>query len=192
MIGIYGGTFDPPHEGHLHVASTLRKFLQLREVWWVVTKRNALKPACRDGLLQRKAQVQAMIARNKGMRLLHDLESSRTLDVVYQLFRKYPSEKFLFIAGTDVISGMHKWFRWKALGAVLPIVFLERPGYVYSEIHKQFCSTVPRIMQPDHITIREVALGWGIVRAHRNYMSSTLIRQQQEYERRRSQCDNTH
>ncbi|WP_169193301.1 nucleotidyl transferase family protein [Anaplasma platys] len=178
MIGIYGGTFDPPHAGHIHVATTLQKFLHLREVWWVVTKRNSLKPACSEGLLQRKAQVRILLYNYAKMRLIDDLESARSIDVVQQLHRRHPSEKFVFIAGTDVILGLHKWFRWKELCVTMPIIFLERPGYIYNVIHRPFCAAIERIPHPNHESIREVSSGWGIVRAGRNFMSSSSIRRQ--------------
>lgn len=176
MIGIYGGTFDPPHSGHLHVATTLQKLLQLREVWWVVTKRNTLKQECSEGLCKRKAQVSALIAKQLGMRLI-GLESSRSMDVVQKLFQRYPTEKFVFLAGTDVIGNLHKWFRAREFGAALPIIFLERPGYVYNIMQSPFAVATPRIYHLDSVSVRSVSSGWGIVRSQRNYTSSTKLRQ---------------
>ncbi|MDB1135084.1 nicotinate-nicotinamide nucleotide adenylyltransferase [Candidatus Anaplasma sp. TIGMIC] len=174
-IGIYGGTFDPPHEGHLHVATTLMKRLKLGGVWWVVTGRNHLKPEAMYSFSKRKELVKNMVSRHAGMRIA-DIGSSRSYDVVRTCQQRYPHIKFVWLCGTDNMATMHMWHRFSDFSAMVPIVFLERPGYMYCVMHKKVASLVPRIPVVCSEVLCNARFGWCVIRTKTNTETSTSIR----------------
>lgn len=130
-VGLLGGSFNPAHEGHLHIARIAMLKFGLDCVWWLVTPQNPLKEA--RGLAsyeKRFSSVEAIIARHPGMIATHierDLGTKYTYDTVASLKAAYPNTEFLFICGMDNAVIFHKWDRWQDLANMVPIVFIARP-----------------------------------------------------------------
>ncbi|EOA62270.1 adenylyltransferase/cytidyltransferase family protein [Anaplasma phagocytophilum] len=174
IVGIFGGTFDPPHEGHVYIAQKLRKLLRLREVWWVVTSRNYLKSSSKYDLEKRKDLVQEVVLKLQGMRVI-TMDSPRGYEVVQYCKNKYPSFKFIWIAGSDNMASIHRWYRWRDFCEMVPIVFLERAVSTYKVLKRPFASVVPRVnFSADNVC--NISRGWSIIRARACGMSSTKIR----------------
>ncbi|ASI47569.1 MAG: nicotinate (nicotinamide) nucleotide adenylyltransferase [Anaplasma ovis] len=175
VVGILGGSFDPPHEGHLHVASELMKLLQLDAVWWIV----AINPQKLEGahsLEDRVSMVENVIARYRSMKVMC-ADSPYSYKVVRNLQAKYPRARFVWIAGSDTLSTMHKWYRWEQFCKLLPIVLLERPGYVYNVLRMPFAVAMECERVPDlKFLLNKRRKGWNIVRGKICTASSTQIR----------------
>lgn len=130
-VGLLGGSFNPAHEGHLHIARIAMRKFGLDCVWWLVTPQNPLKEA--KGLApyeKRFASVQSIISNDPGMIATHierDLGTKFTFDTVEALKTAYPKTDFLFICGMDNAVIFHKWDRWEDLARAIPIVFIARP-----------------------------------------------------------------
>lgn len=129
-IGLFGGTFDPAHAGHRHVAETAAKRLGLGKVWWLVTPQNPLKARQAGPLGARMASARAQ-ARGRRM-VVTDFETRLGLfyavETVEALRRRRPGVRFVWIMGADSLSGLHRWRRWGDLAAAVPIAVVPRPG----------------------------------------------------------------
>ena len=130
-VGLLGGSFNPPHKGHYHIATLAMRKLDLDYVWWLVTPQSPLKSA--DGLLpfkERYGLVEDLIRHNPRF-MASDLEtklrSRYTHETVQKLQERFSSTQFVWICGMDNAHIFHKWDRWKSLAASLPIVFIARP-----------------------------------------------------------------
>ena len=175
-IGIFGGTFDPPHCGHVYVASKLRRFLRFDEVWWVVTEANHLKPTGKYSYRERVLLVRKLIAKHPGMRL-KEVPSSRAYDVVKHCRRRYPTFRFVWLGGSDNMEQIHRWFRWRDFCALLPMVFLARPGSEYASLYAPFSRAIPRVRTTGCQDLHKTRIGaWMLVRTRMWAVSSTLIR----------------
>ncbi|WP_447581941.1 nicotinate-nucleotide adenylyltransferase [Anaplasma marginale] len=175
VVGILGGSFDPPHEGHLHVASKLMKLLRLDAVWWIVAI-NPQKLAGTYSLKERMSMVKSVIARYRSMKVMC-ADSPYSYKVVRNLQAKYPRARFVWIAGSDTLSTMHKWYRWEQFCKLLPIVLLERPGYVYNVLRMPFAVAMECERVPDlKFLLNKRRKGWNIVRGKICTASSTQIR----------------
>ena len=111
-VGLFGGSFNPPHEGHAHVAETAKRRLNLDRVIWLVSPQNPLKSRSETAdLAERVAQAKAL-ARGPGM-IVSDLESrlgsAYTIDTVRALKARFPGVKFVWIMGADSLASFHRW-----------------------------------------------------------------------------------
>lgn len=129
-VGLYGGSFNPAHEGHAHVAETARQRLGLDRVIWLVAPQNPLKPSDEtEPLARRMAGVRAL-ARDRGM-VVSDVESRLgtryTLDTVLALKARFPGVRFVWIMGADSLAGFHRWRGWTQIMRALPVAVVSRP-----------------------------------------------------------------
>ncbi|ADH99883.1 nicotinate-nucleotide adenylyltransferase [Salisediminibacterium selenitireducens] len=136
--GILGGTFDPPHIGHLIMAEEARLNRNLDEVWWLP---NAIPPhkavPSESTVNDRLAMVRSVTETDPSFRLC-DIEIKRpgrsyTVDTVEELIHTYPDVQFEFIMGGDSLSGFHQWHKADQLSTLLPFTVLLRPGYALPE-----------------------------------------------------------
>jgi len=129
-IGLLGGSFNPAHEGHLHIANLAMKNFGLDCIWWLVTPQNPLKDtADMASYHERFASVEKLIAGHPDMLATHlesELATQYTYDTVVALKKAFPATEFLFICGMDNAVIFHKWDRWQDLVREIPIVFIAR------------------------------------------------------------------
>lgn len=128
-IGLFGGSFDPAHEGHAHVAETALKRLDLDQVWWLVSPQNPLKPKSAP-FEQRLASAQAQAHGAK--MIVTDLEQRLGCTFTYQtiraLKRLYPGVAFTLVMGADNLANFRKWRNWREVAQALPVAIVSRPG----------------------------------------------------------------
>jgi nicotinate-nucleotide adenylyltransferase len=128
-IGLFGGSFDPAHEGHRHVAETALKRMRLDRVWWMVTPQNPLKPqssafAKRFKSAQEQARGPKMVVTDIEKRL----DCAFTYETLRQLKRLYPGVHFFLVMGADNLAHFRKWRNWREVAAAVPVVIVSRPG----------------------------------------------------------------
>ncbi|WP_340692319.1 nicotinate-nucleotide adenylyltransferase, partial [Hyphomonas sp.] len=128
-IGLFGGSFNPAHSGHLHVAETAMKRLQLDWVWWIVARGNPLKTAHGD-FETRLASARA-VARNPRM-IVTDIEArlalTYTCDTLAAIVARAPEAHFVWLMGADNMARFHHWKNWQGIAHTLPIAIIARPG----------------------------------------------------------------
>lgn len=128
-VGLFGGSFDPPHEGHLHAARVAMRRLGLDRVWWLVSPQNPLKNRTAGDFLRRFEGVKSL-ARDPGM-VVTDIEvrlgARLTADVVEALVKRYPQVNFVWIMGADNLKGFHRWARWRDILRTVPVAVVARP-----------------------------------------------------------------
>ncbi|MEI7980053.1 MAG: nicotinate (nicotinamide) nucleotide adenylyltransferase [Bacteroidota bacterium] len=131
--GLFFGSFNPIHNGHLMIAGYMAEYTDLDEVWFVVSPQNPLKE--KAGLLadhQRLAMVNMAIMEDPRFRS-SNIEfkmpkPSYTIDTLTWLSEKYPEREFLLIAGTDILPTLHKWKNWEELVKQYRFYLYPRPG----------------------------------------------------------------
>ena len=130
-VGLYGGSFNPAHDGHAHVAGTALKRLGLDRVVWLVSPQNPLKPG--DGAVsldrriedaRRHAPGRAMIVKGVEARL----GSRYTIDTVRALKSRFPGVRFVWIMGADNLASFHRWRGWTQIIREIPVAIVSRPG----------------------------------------------------------------
>jgi nicotinate-nucleotide adenylyltransferase len=129
-VGLFGGSFNPAHEGHRHVAETARQKLGLDRIIWLVSPQNPLKSKSETApLAERMARLKLFIGHGD---VISDFETrihaTYTLDTLRALKGRYPGVKFVWIMGGDSLAGFHKWRGWAQLMHMVPIAIVSRPG----------------------------------------------------------------
>jgi nicotinate-nucleotide adenylyltransferase len=128
-IGLFGGSFDPAHEGHAHVAETALKRLDLDRVWWLVSPQNPLKP--KSSPLKNRTSSAAEHAHGAKM-IVTDIEKQLNCAYTYQtlraLKRLYPGVHFYLVMGADNLANFRKWRNWREVAAAVPVIVVSRPG----------------------------------------------------------------
>lgn len=129
-IGILGGTFNPPHKGHILISEQALADFKLDEVWWHITLQNPLKSQDESKSYQiRKALAERIIENEKilisGFEKNH--EFIYTIDTVRALKKEFPNEKFILLMGADCFVELPKWKEWQSIMESIPIVVFPRP-----------------------------------------------------------------
>ena len=131
-IGIFGGSFDPPHLGHLEISKIAITKLSLDQIYWCVTKKNPLKNKAFFSLPERIKKSKAITNKIKKIKIKffeNKLKSNNTIDLVKHL-KKVNKKNILFlIIGSDNLIKFHKWKNWELLSELIQIVVFSRKDY---------------------------------------------------------------
>tara|TARA_A100001011_G_scaffold386367_1_gene462062 strand:- start:479 stop:1015 length:537 start_codon:yes stop_codon:yes gene_type:complete len=131
-IGLFGGSFDPPHYGHYKISSKAIKNLKLDELYWSVTKKNPFKMKSYFSLKQRIIKSKLITKKNKKIKVVNLdklTKSSRTISVLKYLVNKNKNSKFFLILGSDNLIKFHKWQKWKEIAKLSTLVVFSRKGF---------------------------------------------------------------
>ena len=131
-IGILGGTFDPPHKGHLHISKIALKKLKLNKLIWIVTKKNPLKQKPYLSTKERINLSKKMTKKEKKIfvRYFDDkIKSINTFNLLNYIKKKNKKTKLFFLIGADNLAKFHKWNNWKKIPKLAKIVIFPRQNY---------------------------------------------------------------
>ncbi|MEI9997052.1 MAG: nicotinate (nicotinamide) nucleotide adenylyltransferase [Rhizomicrobium sp.] len=132
-IGLLGGSFNPAHEGHLHVSEVALKRLGLDYVWWLVTPQNPLKARSSMAPLAERVRSARRVARHPRivvMDIEHDFRTHYSFDTLCALQKRFPQLDFVWLMGSDNLQIFRRWHRWQEFVQRVPIAVVQRPGTV--------------------------------------------------------------
>jgi nicotinate-nucleotide adenylyltransferase len=130
-IGLLGGSFDPPHEGHAHITREALKRFRLDAVWWLVSPGNPLKARGPAPLATRMAAARDVMRHPR----VHITDAEARLGTRYTaetlaaLQRVRPRLRFVWLMGADNLAQFHRWERWEWILSNVPVGVLARPGH---------------------------------------------------------------
>ncbi len=130
-LGVLGGSFDPPHKGHVYVSEKSIKLFKLKKVIWAITKQNPLKKKSFFSLKLRKKLCHKLIKKNQKIILKHyenELRSRTTINLI-KFLKKRKKYNIFFIIGSDNLINFHKWNSYKDLLNMCNLVVFSRKGF---------------------------------------------------------------
>jgi nicotinate-nucleotide adenylyltransferase len=131
-VGILGGSFDPPHKGHLAISKIAIKKVKLDRVLWTVTKKNPFKENPFYSLSQRIKLTKKITRNVRKIQIVHldkIIKSSRTINIINYLIKKKKQKNIFFIIGSDNLITLHKWKSWKKIVKLSKLIVFSRKGY---------------------------------------------------------------
>ena len=184
-IGLFGGSFNPAHEGHHHVAETARQRLGLDKIIWLVSPQNPLKSAHETApLAERIDALRPFVGPRDIISTFESrIKAKYTLDTLRALKARYPGVHFVWIMGGDSLANFHKWRGWVQIMHMVPVVVVSRPNNLmnarFSPTAKRFSPF--RVDERGGLTIPGMkAPAWTYLKGPLHGHSSTAIRAQRK------------
>ena len=151
-IGILGGSFNPAHDGHIHISQIAKLSLGLDEVWWLVAPQNRLKSSFEmEEFGKRLNQARKLTANHNFIRVL-DIEEKNNLFMSYKtvlfLTNKSRNAKFIWLMGSDILDNFNKWLYPSLITKKMPIAVVARPGYCSSLINTNYSLSLGKRIKP--------------------------------------------
>lgn len=183
-VGLFGGSFNPGHDGHAHVAETAMRRLGLDRVVWLVSPQNPLKSSHEMASLEERMTSARNMAQMVGPKMIvSDVESrigtQWTIDTLRTLVARHPGVKFVWLMGSDNLAGFHRWRGWTDIMRLMPMAVIARPGslldsrsapaavrFAHARIPAEQAGLLPSLEAP----------AWTYIIAPLNPRSSTAIR----------------
>ena len=130
-IGILGGTFDPPHKGHLAISKEASKKFKLKKVIWAITKKNPFKKQSTTSVSNRMKYCKKVIGNIKFIKVKfyeEIINSNKTINLINYLTKNKKNEIY-FLMGADNLINFHKWHKWKIISKKCAIIVFDRQGF---------------------------------------------------------------
>lgn len=184
-----GGSFNPPHEGHLVAARTALRRLQLDRLWWLVTPGNPLKSNDALPEFNKRMEDTERLARHPRMTVTAfetDLGTPYTAATIGFLKKRFPQARFVWVMGADNLATFHNWQHWQKVAASVPIAVVDRPGWHL----KALASPTARTLAQSRLDENDAALlprmappAWVFLKTRLSNQSSTALRGAQDARR---------
>ena len=181
IVGLLGGSFDPPHDGHVYISKAALKRFGLDQLWWLVSPGNPLKTKGPAPMAQRMAAARAIMRHPRVT--VTDIEARLgtryTAQTLAALRRRYPGVRFVWLMGADNLAQFHQWQDWRWIIDQVPVGVMARPGdriaarmskaariYAQARLPKQAAHCLGRMTPP----------AWSFINLPMSRQSSTAIR----------------
>lgn len=179
-IGLLGGSFNPPHAGHVYISQAAMQWLKLDKVWWVVSPHNPLKN--KDELASTSQRLQWCNTCLEGCKNIEVSDAEIRLgtrysyDTLKALIAQYSDEEFVWLMGEDNWHQFECWHKWRELMDLLPVAVFHR------EVEKSWEASVAsthfiQSYTDDHDALASLAApAWTYIPIDPQRISSTEIR----------------
>jgi len=181
-IGLYGGSFNPPHAGHRHVSLMALKRLGLDRVWWIVTPGNPLKDSEELAAMAMRVRDARQVSDDPRIDVTafeQDIGARYTVDTLAYLKRRFPNVRFVWIMGADNLAGFHRWRGWQRIAGMMPMAVFDRPGWTLKAVRSKSAIALSRsrIREADARALPDLAPpAWVFLHGPRSHLSSTQLR----------------
>ena len=181
-VGLFGGSFNPPHDGHLLVTELALRRIGLDQLWWMVTPGNPLKqnaelPALADRIAWSEAINEDPRVKVTAFEARYNVRyTAQTLTIVAERHR---AVRFVWIMGADNLATFHRWQDWRRIAMTFPIAVIDRPGSTLSFLSSVMAKTFAdsRLDENDAALLAHMRPpAWTFIHGPRSPLSSTAIR----------------
>lgn len=184
-VGIFGGSFNPAHEGHGLIADTAMLALRLDRLWWLVSPQNPFKTsadmapaAMRYASAERVARQCRQYRRMAVLRLEEKLGVSHSADTLHRIHLSRPRLKLYWIMGADNLVHFHRWQRVEILTACAATIVINRPGFRAAALASPMARRLKR-RSARSLTRKPEPHGWSFIQSRLSHSSATDIREKQ-------------
>ena len=182
QVGLFGGSFNPPHAGHALVAEIALRALRVDQLWWMVTPGNPLKAGRALAPLAGRIAASEAIAHDPRIKVTAfeaAFNVRYTADTLALIRSRNPGVDFVWVMGADNLAQFHRWQRWREIALTMPIAVIDRPGSTLSFVSSVMAKTFDyaRVDEKDSPRLaRMKAPAWTFIHGPRSSLSSTALR----------------
>jgi len=181
-IGLFGGTFDPPHAAHLGASLLAMKRLKLDRMWWLVTPGNPLKDTRHlRPLAERMAAARALASHPRiditGLEAV--INTRYTYDTLAYLVRRCPNARFVWVMGADNLRSFYRWQNWRGIASLMPMAVVDRMGSSLYATGGRAAQALARYRLPERLAPELAghdAPAWLYLHGLKSPLSSTALR----------------
>ena len=181
-IGLFGGSFNPPHDGHRAASLIALRRLKLDWVWWLISPGNPLKDTRDLPSVAARIEIARRLAAHPRIMISgyeQTLGSPFTCDTVAALALRCAGVRFVWLMGADSFATFHHWKNWRSIADTFPLGIIDRPGSTLRAAQARAASTL-RAVRLDE---RDAALlptaippAYVFLHGRRSTLSSTQLR----------------
>ena len=180
-IGLLGGSFNPAHDGHVHVSRAALKSLGLDYVWWLVSPQNPLKPKRGMASFTKRLEAARSLASRHPRMIATEIEETMgtlfTIDTLKALKRRFPDTRFVWVMGSDNLVQIPHWRRWQSIFSLVPVAVVARPGSALAARSSKAANRYKSAAHPaDGGFPDRVPPAWTVIEVKRNSASGTRLR----------------
>jgi len=185
-IGLFGGSFDPPHAGHREVSLVALRALGLDQVWWLVSPQNPLKPNAPSEDLDRRIAAARKLAANPRIKVTGveaTLRTTYTAETLVRLMPRLCGVHLVWMMGADNLATFHHWRDWEGIAASVPIAVFNRPGLALKALSSPAAKALSRFRISDRDAAGLALMpppAWVFLPTPHIPLSSTLLRQRRK------------
>ena len=183
-IGLLGGSFNPAHEGHLHLSEVARRALKLDVIWWMVSPQNPLKSD--NNMAPLAKRLRGAIDKTAGKAWIRviapevEFGTNLTYATLLMMKKRCPRHAFCWLMGADNLAEFGSWQHREIIASTMPIAVIDRPGYSYQAINKGRL-LIRRRQKPEKFAARAFDRAerppiWCFIAGHRHPASATALR----------------
>lgn len=181
-IGLFGGTFDPPHAAHLAASLMALKRLQLDRLWWLVTPGNPLKNTRGLAPIEQRIAAARALARHPRIEVIGleaVIRTRYTYDTIVYLGKRAPGVRFVWIMGADNLRSFYRWQNWRGIAERVPIAVVDRLGPSLYAIGGRAAQALGRYRIPERAATtlaNRTPPAWVYLHGLKSPLSSTELR----------------
>lgn len=180
-IGLLGGSFNPPHDGHVHVSRAALRALGLDYVWWLVSPQNPLKPKRGMASFAKRLDAAQLLATRHPRMIATGIEAVLdtrfTIDSLRALKHRFPETRFVWLMGSDNLVQIPRWRRWQAIFSEVPVAVVARPGSALAARHSKAANRFKAAAHPAGARFADSKTpAWTVIEVKRNSASGTRLR----------------
>lgn len=183
-IGLLGGSFNPAHDGHLHMSKLALRTLGLDQIWWLVTPQNPLKERHAMMTLAHRRDIAREITKQYPQIKVMSPEEKRPDQLTYNTLiwmkKICPHAHFIWIMGADNMVQFNAWHRYRDISKLMPIAVIDRPGFSYPAMsagHKLPAQRLQPARMAGLLAQHKLAnASWCFIAGKRHNASATALR----------------
>ena len=181
-----GGSFYPPHSGHIQISEEAIKKLNLNEVWWVIAQKHPEKSFINEKNFTHRVYEAKKILKNPKIKIINNLDycsNKHTFNNLKKILKNSEEKSFVYLIGADNLLNFHTWYKWEKIFQLIPIAVFDRPKYKNSSLSSKSSKKFRKFTYPEKFAKKLPFLkppAWIYFHGKQNYIESSLIRKKNE------------